>query len=80
MGGTHDRGKYKMRELSVSFFNDLMDDNGLLHTIRERVKTDDTLLLAIRDGYINIYYRGGNILRIQEQGKGVCQAFFDKQY
>ena len=80
MGGTHDRGRYKMRELSVSFFNDLMDDNGLLHTIRERVKTDDTLLLAIRDGYINIYYRGGNILRIQEQGKGVYQAFFDKQY
>lgn len=69
-----------MRELSVSFVNDLVNDNGLLHTILERVKKDDTLMLAIRDGYINIYYRGGNILKIQEQGNGAYQSFFDEQY
>lgn len=73
-------GSYKMRELSVSFFDDLVNDNGLLHTILERVKKDDTLMLAIRDGYINIYYRGGNILRIQEQGNGTYQSFFDEHY
>jgi len=73
-------GNYKMRELSVSFFDDLVNDNGLLHTILERVKKDDTLMLAIRDGYINIYYRGGNILRIQEQGNGTYQSFFDEHY
>ena len=69
-----------MRELSVSFFDNLVNDNGLLHTILERVKKDDTLMLAIRDGYINIYYRGGNILRIQEQGNGTYQSSFDEHY
>jgi hypothetical protein len=69
-----------MRELSVSFINDLVNDNGLLHTILERVKKDDTLMLAIRDGYVNIYYRGGNILRIREQSNGIYQSFFDEQY
>ena len=69
-----------MRELSDSFLKDLANDNGLLHVILERVKKDDTLMLAIRDGYINIYYRGGNILRIQEQGNGTYRSFFDEKY
>ncbi|MHA2408189.1 MAG: hypothetical protein ACXACA_07450, partial [Candidatus Ranarchaeia archaeon] len=69
-----------MRELSVSFLEDLVNDNGLLHTILERVKKDDTLMLAIRDGYTNIYYRGGNVLRIQERGNGIYQPFFDVDY
>ena len=69
-----------MRELSVSFFDDLVNDNGLLHTVLEQVKKDDTLMLAIRDGYINIYYRGGNILRIEEQGNSKYKPFFDEQY
>jgi hypothetical protein len=73
-------GRYKMRALSDSFLNDLVDGNGLLHAILGRVKKDDTLMLAIRDGYINIYYRGGNILRIREQGNGVYHPFFDGHY
>jgi len=73
-------GRYKMREIYSSFVNDLKSDNGILHTILERVKKDDTLMLAIRGGYINIYYRGGNILRIQEQGNHTYQPFFDVHY
>jgi hypothetical protein len=69
-----------MRALSQSFLDDLLNGNGLLHAILERVKKDDTLMLAIRNGYINIYYRGGNILKIQEQGNGVYQSFFDEKY
>jgi hypothetical protein len=69
-----------MRELSNSFLDDLMNGNGLLHTILERVKVDHTLMLAIRDRYMNIYYRGGNILKIQEQGNGMYRSFFDEQY
>lgn len=68
-----------MRQLSKFFCDDLNAD-GLLHPIIERVKQDHTLMLAIRDNYINIYYRGGNLLKVEEQGKGYYRASFDDQY
>jgi hypothetical protein len=67
-----------MRRLSGDFLDDLK--NGLLQPILERVRQDNTLMLAIRDGYINIYYRGGNILRLREQSKGKYKPAFDSQY
>jgi hypothetical protein len=67
-----------MRRLSDNFLDDLR--NGLLQPILERVKKDHTLMLAIRDGYINIYYRGGNILRVKERSKGKYKPSFDPQY
>ena len=69
-----------MRSLSQTFMNDLLDPEGLLHPILERVQQDHTLMLSIREGYINIYYRGGNILRVKEQRKGYYSPFFDKEY
>jgi hypothetical protein len=69
-----------MRELSKDFINDLKSTNGLLHPILERIRQDDTLMLAIRGNYINIYYRGGNLLRLSEQGNYSYQSFFDDQY
>jgi len=69
-----------MRVLSEPFMNDLINEDGKLHSILERVKRDHTLMLAIRDDYINIYFRGGNILRISEKKKGSYQAEFDKKY
>jgi hypothetical protein len=68
-----------MRTLSKSFMDVLLDPSGLLHPVLERVKQDHTLMLSIRKGYINIYYRGGNILRIK-QLNGSYNAFFDKKY
>ncbi|MFH0958167.1 MAG: hypothetical protein V1897_05630 [Pseudomonadota bacterium] len=70
----------KTRQLSEKFYDDLMKDNGLLHPILERVKQDHTLMIAIRGKYINIYYRGGNILKVDEQGKGSYLSSFDAQY
>ena len=69
-----------MRELSKNFLNDLKSTNGFLRAIFERVKQDHTLMLAIRDSYVNIYYRGGNLLRVKEQSKGCYSSFFDVQY
>ena len=69
-----------MRALSQAFMHDLLNLDGLLHPILERVEHDHTLMLAIRDGYINIYYRGGNILRVKEQNNSSYSAFFDNKY
>lgn len=69
-----------MRTLSPVFMNDLLQPDGLLHPILERIKQDHTLMLAIRKDYINIYYRGGNILRVKKQDNGNYSAFFDSKY
>ncbi len=69
-----------MRVLSPAFMNDLLDPDGSLHPILTRVKQDHTLMLSIRKNYINIYYRGGNILRIKEKRQGLYSAFFDSKY
>ncbi len=68
-----------MRELSEEFMNDLSKPEGKLHPILDRVRKDHNLMLATRDGYINIYYRGGNILRVTER-EGFYQTFFDVKY
>lgn len=67
-----------MRGLSESFLCALQ--NGLLQPILKRVKQDHTLMLAIRDNYINIYYRGGNLLKIEEHNDAHYPAYFDEQY
>ena len=66
------------RRLSDEFLVDLK--NGLLKPVLERVKRDNTLMLAIRNGYINIYYRGGNILKLVEQKKGKYKPSFNSKY
>jgi hypothetical protein len=69
------------RELSPKFMSDLLNPEGVLHPILSSVKTDQTLMLTIRDGFINIYYRGGNILEVTEKkGGGKYGGFFDKSY
>jgi hypothetical protein len=70
-----------MRELSKCFLDDLTAEDGLLRPILERVKRDHTLMLAIRDGYINIYYRGGNLLKLTCNGMAHSyKASFDPEY
>ena len=66
------------RLLSAAFMEDLQ--SGILHNLLERVRSDDTLMLAIRKGYINIYYRGGNILRLEEKPSRIYNAHFDVNY
>ncbi|MDL2298271.1 hypothetical protein LJC40_03860 [Synergistaceae bacterium OttesenSCG-928-D05] len=55
------------RSLSDTFMKDLKKE-GVLHPILEFVQNDDTLCLAIRNNYINIYYRGGSLMKIFTKG------------
>lgn len=66
------------RSISQDFVWDLKEGN--LSPVLQRVKQDETLMLALRDGYINIYYRGGNLLRIEEKGSGKYSVSFDTKY
>jgi len=68
--------KNNIRGLSVPFIHDLKC--GLLNLILERVIKDPTLCLEIREDYINIYYRGGNLIRIEK--KDCYVASFDTNY
>ena len=67
------------RVVSTAFADDLK--HGKLSPLLSRIKEDDTLMLALRDGYINIYYRGGNLLKIEQKNSGGKYiASFDAKY
>ncbi len=53
-----------MRKLSSTFLQCLK--SGFLSPITEQVKCDHDLNLDIREGYINIYYKGNSLLRLVE--------------
>ena len=66
-----------MRGLTNNFIRQLR--TGFLVQVLDLVKLDSTLCFEIRENYINVYYRGGNIIRIGEDG-GVFKASFDRKY
>lgn len=66
-----------MRGLSSQFITDLK--NSKLNGFLTRVKEDDTLCLEIRDNYINVYYRGGSIFKI-ETNKSEYKVTFDIKF
>jgi hypothetical protein len=64
-----------------TFTVDSLGNPGILKPILKRVQADNTLDLEIWEGYINIYYRGGNILWINELIKGQGFEFkFNSNY
>lgn len=67
----------KMRGLTNDFMNDLK--TGKLSGLLEQVIKDDTLCLAIRENYINVYYRGSNLLCVRTNGKKY-RYHFDENY
>lgn len=67
-----------IRTISQSFVSDLKE--GALKSVLERVHNDATLFLAIRNKYINIYYRGGSLMKIVENSAGKYTATFDENY
>ena len=65
------------RGLSPKFVLDLR--GGSLSPILDRVHADATLCLEIREETVNIYYRGGNLLRLKPERAGY-KASFDRKY
>ena len=67
-----------MRGLSEKFLRDLQK-GGELNALLDAVHKDDTLCLSIRKDCINIYYRGGNICRVNPRKNGY-NFFFKSSY
>ncbi len=68
-----------MRKLSKKFIDDLKNHNGILKPLMEFILDDNSLEFMIRDNYVNIYYRGGNLLKIKPSGD-TYEFIFDKNY
>jgi len=68
-----------MRGLSRTFISRLKSKSGFLQPVLNLIKLDSTLCLEIRKSYVNIYYRGGNILKIEEKDDSF-NAWFDRKY
>jgi hypothetical protein len=70
-----------LREISPEFMEQLATASGILRPIFDRVQKDDTLSLEVRDGYVDIYYRGGRLLGLHEVTNGRrYRAEFDEGY
>lgn len=69
-----------MRCLDDIFLSDLK--NGCLSELTAIVRSDATLCLELRGGYINVYYRGGNLMELRRSGHsaGEYVVSFDANY
>ncbi|MBU4312210.1 MAG: hypothetical protein KJ706_05795 [Candidatus Omnitrophica bacterium] len=76
MSSANDKG---FRGLSDDFIADLQD-GGFLSSLIDLIRKDSSLSLEIRHDYINVYYRGGNLLRLSKLKEHVYLPFFDDNY
>ncbi|MDE0387620.1 MAG: hypothetical protein OXI75_02870 [Rhodospirillales bacterium] len=68
-----------MRALKPEFLADLKE--GVLAPLTEMVKSDTSLCLELRGNYINIYYRGGSLMKVKSsRPAGTYSVSFDKNY
>ncbi|RII33088.1 hypothetical protein D2A34_19875 [Clostridium chromiireducens] len=54
------------REINPDFANELKE--GILEPVTQMVKNNDDLIMFFRGKYINIYYRGHSLFRIEQLG------------
>jgi len=67
-----------MRGLSDAFMADLRE--GALSGLLLAVQRDDALCLEIREECINVYYRGGSLIRIKRLQCGEFRFYFNPKY
>ena len=61
------------RYLNKSFIYDLKE--GILKSFLDYIHNDNTLDLEIRENYINIYYRGGSLLKLTQKNNSYISSF-----
>lgn len=66
------------RGLSPELISALL--SGELSPILERVRADRTLCLEIREDYLNVYYRGGSLLKLLKTGPSIYRFDFNRNY
>lgn len=67
-----------MRKISQNYLAELK--TGYLAPLTDRVRRDPDLDLFIRDGYINIYFKGNSLLKLTEKKRGGYSAHIHKKY
>ena len=58
----------KVRKLNDDFIVALKE--GVLSPLLALVKSDSSLCLELRGDYINVYYRGGNLMKVKHRSSG----------
>lgn len=66
--------------LSADFMRDLESESGKLSPLLVAIRQDETLMLGLRNGYVSLYYRGGQLLRIRARDDGRYGIDFDRRY
>lgn len=61
-------------------FSKKFKESKKVKNLLQHISNDNELDAQLRDGYINIYYNGGNILRIEQRAKEDFKPFLDKFY
>ncbi len=56
-----------MRGISDAFLNDLK--TGTLCGLTDAVKNSNDLIMCFRDGYLNVYYIGHSVFKVEEQAR-----------
>jgi len=65
------------RWLDDRFLRDLKE--GVLEPLTEAVLSDTSLCLELRGAYINVYYRGGNLMKVNQRSDRY-DVFFNEKY
>lgn len=69
-----------IRGINEDFVTDLKSENGKLHGLKKMLE-DKAFQMEIREDYLNIYYKGGNLFRVVPKMRSKGYAFeFDKKY
>ena len=54
------------RALNETFYSAFNEENGILHNLLEIIKSDPSLIMCLRGDYTTVYYRGLQILKINQ--------------